>query len=383
MLTTKKIDAAKPAAKQYKMADADGLYLVVTPRNVKSWRCNFKQNGKHQTKTFGQYPEVGLAKARLLNVEFKEELAKGPVSSVPTFDKMKADWYKHKLPGLKNLKHQLSIQNRLDNYVSPKIGTTRLDEIKRVELVGIVKEVEQRGTVETAHRVSMHIRQVLDYAVDLGIIEHHPAAGLSRVLKAPKVKHMASIKPEDAGKLFKDIMEYDEPVTRSGLMLLASTFVRTNELRWMVWEELMPEPIWVIPGERMKLNLPHVVPLSRLSLDILDELRMYTGDLKYVLQSPARPNHPISENTLLFALYRMGYKGKMTGHGFRSLASTVMNQESDFSKDVIERQLAHKETDDVRAAYNRAEYLQERIKLMDWWGDWICTQLQSQGTSAG
>ena len=383
MLTTKKIDAAKPKDKQYKLSDADGLYLVVTPRNVKSWRCNFKQNNKHQTKTFGQYPEIGLAKARLLNAEFKEQLAKGPVSSVPTFDEMKEDWYKHRLPQLKNLKHQLSVQNRLDNYVSPKIGHLRLDQINRTELVKVVHEVESRGAVETAHRVSMHMRQVFDYAVDMGKVEHHSAAGLSRVLKPPKVKHMACVKPEEAGKLFRDIMEYEEPVTRLGLMLLATTFVRTNELRWMEWSELLPEPIWIVPEGRMKLKLPHVVPLSKLALDTLEGLKLHTGEFRYVLQSPARPNHPISENTLLFALYRMGYKHRMTGHGFRALASTVLNQESGFSKDVIERQLAHKETDQVRAAYNRAEYLPERIKLMDWWGNWIYTQLQSQGTSAG
>ena len=376
MLTNKTIDAAKARDKQYKLYDADGLYIVVTPRSVKSWRTNYKQDGKNKTKTFGLYPEISLSKARLLNAEFKDSIAAGASKDVPTFDEIKLDWYRYKLPTLKHPKHQHAIQQTLDDYASPKLGKKRIDAIRRAELVEVVREVQERGIIETAHRVAMRLRQIFDYAVDLGLLEHHPAAGLSRVLQTPKVKHMPCITPEEAPDLFKAIMNYDEPITRCGLMLLALTFTRTTELRWFSMQEIRDKKFWIIPAGRMKLKKPHVVPLAKLTLSILKELENYTGDYDLVLNSPTRHDHPISENTLLFALYRMGYKGKMTGHGFRALASTVLNEQSPFSHDVIERQLAHKESDQVRAAYNRAEYLDERIKLMDWWADWISNCLQ-------
>jgi len=218
-----------------------------------------------------------------------------------------------------------------------------------------VQRIQERGTIESAHRVGAHLRQIMDYAVDLGKIESHSASGLSRVLKTPKVKHMNCIAVEEAGELFKAINNYPEPMVRLGLILAALLFVRTNELRFMRWNEIVDQNIWVIPESRMKMKKPHVVPLSVYALKILDELEVHTGEYDLVFQSPKRQNHPISENTLLFALYRLGYRGQMTVHGFRALASTVLNEQSPFSHDVIERQLAHKETDLVRAAYNRAE----------------------------
>lgn len=371
MLNTKQIDAAKAKDVQYKLYDAQSLYLVVTPRSVKSWRTNYKVDGKGKTHTFGRYPEIGLAKARLLNSEFKDLLASGLAKTSPTFDEVKLDWYKHKLPSLKNIKHKQQIIYRLDTFVSPEIGKLPIDAIKRAKLVEVVHGVQSLGIIETAHRVGTHIRQIFDYAVDIGKIESHAANGLSRVLQTPKIKHMPCVPIDEAGELFKAIDTYDEPITRLGLMLLALTFVRTSELRHMEWSEIKDGEFWVIPAARMKMKKPHVVPLSKFTLGILEALKVYTGDFKYVLQSPKRPNHPISENTLLFALYRLGYRGRMTGHGFRALASTVLNEQSGFSFDVIERQLAHKETDAVRAAYNRAEYLDERIKLMNWWSHWI------------
>lgn len=378
MLNTKVIDAAKACDRQYKLNDTQSLYLVVTPRSVKSWRTNYKDKvtGKHKTHTFGRYPEIGLAKARLLNSEFKDALAAGPINISPTFDEVKLDWYKHKLPSLKNIKHKQQIIYRLDTFVSPKLGKLPIDAIKRAKLVEVVQGVQSLGIIETAHRVGTHIRQIFDYAVDIGKIESHAANGLSRVLQTPKTKHMPCVPIDEACELFNAISTYDEPITRLGLMLLALTFVRTSELRHMEWSEIKDDEFWVIPAARMKMQKPHVVPLSKLTLEILEALKVYTGDFKYVLQSPKRPNHPISENTLLFALYRLGYRGRMTGHGFRSLASTVLNEQSHYSQDVIERQLAHRESDAVRAAYNRAEYLDERIKLMHWWSDWINSHLQ-------
>lgn len=380
MLTNKIIDGAKPKERQYKLADAKGLYLVVTPANSKIWRCDYKQ-GTRKTHTFGKYPDISLAKARQLNVEFKDYLANG-YSAIPTFDEVKRKWYLAKLPEYKNAKHKQQIIYRLDELVSPKIGNMRIDAIRRVNLVELVQEVQQRkkngiNTVETAHRVAMHMRQVFDYAVDLGFIDSHPATNLSRVLNVPKTKNMPCVDVADAKTLLQAVDSFDAPVTRLGLLLVAHTFVRTSEVRYMQWHEIKDKRFWVIPAERMKMKKPHVVPLSDAVLGLLEQLRNINGSYPYVLNSPFKPNKPISENTMLDGLYSLGYRHKMTVHGFRALASTVLNEQSPFSHDVIERQLAHKETDAVRAAYNRAEYLDERIKLMDWWSNWI-----SQATTA-
>ena len=376
-LTNKKIDGAKPKDKPYKLSDAHGLYIEVLPSGSKSWRYLYKLSGKHKTKTYGKYPDIGLADARQLHNDFKKELALG-IKEAKTFDDVKKDFIPFHLATLKNAKHKQQIQYRLDEFVSPVIGYMPIDKIKRADLVNVVKLVQAKGITETAHRVGTHIRQLFDYALDMGLIEAHSANGLSRVLDTPKTKHMNCIDVKDAGKLFKAIADYDEPVTRIGLQLAAHTFVRTNELRLMQWHEIKDDRFWVIPAERMKMKKPHVVPLSDTVLKLLNELQLYTGDYDFVLNSPKRAKHAISENTLLFALYRLGYRGLMTVHGFRALASTVLNEQSPFHHDVIERQLAHKETDLVRAAYNRAEYLDERIKLMAWWSDWINSAINAE-----
>jgi integrase len=377
MLNTKQIDALKAKDKQYKVADTESLYIVVTPRSVKSWRTNYKDKatGKYKTKTFGLYPEIGLAKARLLNSEFKDALAQGISRVSLTFDEVKNNWLKHKLATLKNFKHKIQVTNRMATWASPKLGKMPIDSIKRSDLVAVVKAVQEHEIIETAYRVGIHLRQIFDYAIDEGLIESHAAIGLSRVLKTPNTKHMNCIDVSEAKTLFTAIQSIQEPVTRLGLIFVSLTFVRSSELRYMQWSEIKDKRFWVIPAERMKMKIPHVVPLSDYALSVLKELEIFNGDYDYVLNSPVRPNHPISENTLLDALYGLGYKGKMTVHGFRALASTVLNEQSPFSHDVIERQLAHKETDAVRAAYNRAEYLDERIKLMDWWSDWISKHL--------
>lgn len=392
MLTIKQIDSLKPKAHQYKVADMAGLYLVVTPRNIKSWRYNYKDSqDKYKTKTYGLYPEISLAKARLLNSEFKDEQARLKLhglteSRVMTFKQFVEDkWYKHHLPDLKSQKHKAIIQASMDQYVFEKIGDKPLDKITRKELVELVQGIQSKGVVETANRIASRLGQVFTHAVNTDEIQLHPATNLCSVLRTPVRTHMPCVDVSEAKDLFQAIKSYDEPVTRLGLILLALTFVRTTELRYFERKEIKDGRFWVIPGERMKTVTgktpkPHVVPLTKFALSIIKELEQYTGDDKYVLGSLKRPNHPISENTLLFALYRLGYRGKMTGHGFRALASTVLNNETldgrrRFDKDWIERQLAHNEIDDVRASYNRAEYLEHRVAMMQFYSDWIEAQL--------
>ena len=392
MLTTKQIEALKPSNKQYKVTDMHGLYLMVTPRNIKSWRYNYKDADGYQTKTYGQYPEISLSKARLLNSEFKDELAfiklnGGVTSKVKTFKEfVEEEWYKHHLPSLSSLKHKAIIQSSMIQHVFPHIGDRPLDQITRKELVTLVKGIQEKGIIETANIIASRLGQIFSYAVNCDEMQSHPATSLASVLLTPTRKNMPCIDVGEAKDLFKAISTYNEPVTRLGLMLLAVTFVRTKELLGFERSEIKDGKFWVVPAERMKkvagkTAKPHVVPLSDFALRIIKELEQYTGDDKYLLGSLKYPNHPMSENTLLFALYRLGYRGKMTGHGFRALASTVLNSATDkkgrrmFDKDWIERQLAHKETDDIRAAYNRAEYFEQRTAMMHWYSHWIESQL--------
>jgi integrase len=382
-LTVRAVETAKPRETGYKLTDGAGLYLYVTPAGGKSWRANYLRDGKQATRTYGRWPELSLADARKAHAAAREPVIAKAAAVAPTFEAVARVWLKKHLPTLSNGKHQIQVENTLQRFAFPKLGKMPIDSIGRTDLVAAVQGAQEGGKVETAHRVAGRITAVFDYALDSGIIQTHAASNLVRVLQARKTKKpMASIPPAEAGALLRAIDDYDEPVTRLGLQLLAHVFVRPGEIRGMRWAELKEDgAIWVIPAERMKLRLPHVVPLSEPARVILGQLRLVTGHSDFVMASPLKPGHPVSENTLLFALYRLGYRGKMTAHGFRALASSVLNEQSGFAHDVIERQLAHKETDAVRAAYNRAEYLPMRRELMEWWARWLQAQLDQKPAS--
>jgi integrase len=384
-LTARQVETAKPKDKAYKLTDGEGLYLYVSPAGGKSWRANYTQAGKQKTRTYGQWPQVSLAEARTQHRDAKgTPAATAPQQAKkPLFETVAKDWLFKHLPGLSNPKHRLQVESTLETFAYPRLGKLPIDQIPRTLLVEVVKGVQRPGQrkdrVETAHRVAGRITAVFDYALDAGILDSHPAAGLNRVLQARTTKQpMASIRREEAGQLMRDIDTYPELVTRLGLQLAAYTFPRVSEILGFRSDELREDgAIWVVPAERVKgegeKKLPHVIPLARQVRPIVERLIAMSG-CELVLESPDRPGHALSENTLLFALYRLGYKGRMTVHGFRALASTVLNESSGFADDVIERQLAHKETDLVRAAYNRAEYLPQRRELMQWWADWLDAQ---------
>lgn len=384
-LTVRAVETAKSKDKPYKLGDGDGLYLFISTAGGKSWRANFTVAGKQQTRTYGRYPAMTLADARKAHQQAREAPQEPAKGRGETFKEVAEEWMRQHLPGLSNAKHKIQVANTLERFVYPALGARPIAEVTRKDLTALVKAVQDGGKrtdkpdglVETAHRVAGRITSVFDYYADRDGLDSHPASNLTRILIARKTKKpMASIPWQEAGKLLRTIQSYPEPVTRLALMLMAHTFVRVGELRGMCDEEFREDGvIWVVPEERMKGGLPHVVPMT-------DQARALVGELKamssspLVIDSPARPGHPISENTLLFALYRLGYRGRMTAHGFRALASTVLNEQSGFPHDVIERQLAHKETDAVRAAYNRAEYLDQRRQMMAWWSDWLQRALE-------
>jgi integrase len=263
------------------------------------------------------------------------------------------------------------VEAAVRRHILPKLADRKLLEITRLELVALVRAIAEKGNVETAHRTGQRIRQILDSAVDHGDIQMHPGADLARVLPTVQRNPMGAIRPAELPGLLQAIDGYQEPITRAGLYLLAHTFTRTAELIGAKWEELEDAETWVIPEARMKgrkgNRRPHVVPLSPQVQAILADLRAFAPENPYILPSPVNPMLGISDNTLLYALYRLGYRGRMTGHGFRSVASSVLNESGLWSRDAIERQLAHRETDHVREAYMRAEFLEERRKMMAWY----------------
>lgn len=327
------------------------------------WRAHIYVKGVRESKTFRTKRE-----AERWAIEREKELEAG--GSATTFGEAAERWLKLKLAELTNAANQRTVEQSIRDYVLPALESRRLHELTRRELVKVVRAVADKGNVETAHRVGQRIRAILDSAVDHGDIESHPGAGLSRVLPKRRKKRMAAVTPEELPALLAAINTYPEPITRIGLHLLAHTFVRTSELIGARWDEFVDD-VWLIPEERMKRPIPHVVPVSKRTRAILDSIRPITDESPFVLASPVNRNASISNNTLLFALYRLGYKGRMTGHGFRAVASTILNQSKLWAPDAIERQLAHKETDEVREAYNRAEYLDERRKMMEWWSNYL------------
>lgn len=254
-----------------------------------------------------------------------------------------------------------------------------LDQIHRTELVTIVKTLYASGRQETAYKVAQRIGQIFNYAQDCGEIDSHPAASLSRVLGPKKVRHHPCVDPSEAGALMAAISTYPDLITRLGLQLVAHTFVRTGDLRGAPWLELgeAGATVWQVDGQRVKMGDDYLVPLSRQARSLLEELRTITEPTGLLLPG-MNMRRPISENTMLFGLYRLGYRGLMTAHGFRALASTVLNESKLWRPDAIERQLDHRERDQSRAPYNRAEYLEERAAMMQWYSDWLDQQAQEQ-----
>ena len=377
MLTARQVDTAKPKEKAYKLADAGGLYLFVAPTGLKSWRANYLLDKKAKTRTYGRYPDVGLAQARLANAQAQADQSKPKAATETLFGEVAQQWLDLHLPKLSNRKNQIQVQNSLRLHALPALAKRPIGDIKRAELVQVVRKIADRGTVELSHRVAGRICMIFNFAQDSGLIESHAAQSLTRILPAVnKSSHMPCIDASKANDLFRDIGTYGDPLTRTALLFVAHTFVRVGELLGMRWDELIDD-VWVIPESRMKMKKPHVVPITPAARALLETAREFDTGSGLVFESPIHRGRQLSENTLLFALYRLGYRGEMTVHGFRALASTVLNQ-NDFKPDVIERQLAHKERDAVRAAYNRAEFLPERRAMMAWWSDWILARQRGE-----
>ncbi|CAB3781997.1 tyrosine-type recombinase/integrase [Paraburkholderia fynbosensis] len=388
-LTDLQVRRAKGKDKPYKLSDGKGLYLQVMPNGSRYWRMKYRFDGKEKVASFGVYPEVTLAEARDACLAARKRLNTGidpsahkhevkrirALEAASTFEIVAREWFESQKDGWTEV-YAGKVINSLEVDAFPKIGSKPIADIEAPHMLEILRAIEARGVRETAKRVMQRSRAVFQYGIMTGRCSRNPAADIdveTVLKKGPGVQHMARVKPVEIPQLMRDIAGYPgDVVTRLALRFMALTFVRTTEMinaEWTEFDEKTAE--WRIPAERMKMRDPHIVPLSKQALEVLGELRKLNGAEKFVFYSvQGRSRGPISNNTMLFALYRMGYKSRMTGHGFRGLAATVL-RELGYSRDVVDRQLAHAERNQVTAAYVHAEYLPERCAMMQRWGDYL------------
>lgn len=376
---------AKPKAKPYKIADGKGLFLLVQASGAKYWRLKYFFGGKEKLLALGVYPEISLTEARERRSQARKMLAHGDdpgelkkeakrqetIKASNSFEAIAREWLDKRNHHLSESTREVKLK-RLEAYVLPKIGARPIADISAAEVLEMLRVLERRGTLDVARRVMQITGQVFMYAIATGRAERNPVPDLRGAIQTPVVGHHAYLKESELPEFLKKLETYDgHRQTRLALRVLLLTFVRTTELRAAEWHEIdWDKAEWRIPSARMKMKQTHIVPLSRQALAALRELQTFSGNRQYVFPNSHNPSTFMSENTMLYALYRMGYHSRTTGHGFRSTASTILNEHG-FRPDVIERQLAHSERNNVRAAYNHAEYLPERRQMMQWWADYL------------
>ncbi|MDA8350860.1 MAG: tyrosine-type recombinase/integrase [Pseudomonadota bacterium] len=386
-LTDTKIRTAKPRERPYKLFDGGGLYLLVAPQKDGStgryWRLKYRVRGKEKVLAIGVYPEIGLREAREARDDAKKLLVRGTdpgekkragkIVQSDTFRLVAEEWL-----GLQARKLATVTLEKgrwmLETFIFPRLGDKLINDIKAPELLAALRAIESKGHHETATRTKQRVGQVMRYAIATGRAERDITADLRGALAPVPTKNRAAITdPAQVGELLRALDGYQgEPATAAALKLAPLTFVRPGELRGAEWREFdLDAAEWRIPGERMKMGDAHIVPLSTQAVAILRELHPLTGSGKLLFPSLRSRDRPMSENTLNAALRRLGYTTEqMTAHGFRAMASTLLNEQG-FPPDVIELQLAHAERNKVRAAYNRAQRLEERRRMMQAWADYL------------
>lgn len=386
-LTDAKIKAAKPKSKEYTLNDGEGLSLVVNSKGRKWWRFRYQINGKRTMLSLGAYPYISLQEARLKRRDLKTLIAQGhdpsrkrkedkrKASASEAFEAIAREWFGKQVDSGWSERHAKTTMERMKKNIFPFIGDRPISELGVEDMLGVVQRCEKRGAVETARRIRQIMSQVFRYAVAAGRAERDPAADIKGALPpARKVKHHASITdPKKNGPLLRAIDAFSGTlVVHCALKFAPLVFVRPGELRHAEWSEVDLDGCeWRIPPEKMKGNSPHIVPLSKQAVMVLREVYELTGASGYVFPSVRTVTRPMSENTVNVALRRIGYdKSEMSGHGFRSMASTLLNEHG-WHKDAIERQLAHTPKDKVRASYNYAEHLPERKRMMQAWADYL------------
>jgi integrase len=385
-LTDKAIRNAKPTEKPHKLSAGRGLYLLLNPNGARWWRFNYRWQGKQKQLSVGVYPEITLAKARQRRDELRALLADGidpgerrkaekaARGGADSFEAVAREWYAKQAPTWAP-SHAQEVKRRMERNLYPYLGARLVGEITAPELLAVLRRAEARGAVETAHRMLWKAGQVFRYAVATGRAERDPSGDLRGALPPRNPEHYAAItKPAEVGELMRAIDGYQgEPVTRAALKLLPLVFVRPGELRRAEWAEFdLDAAEWNIPAARMKRRKPHLVPLSTQAVAILRGLQPLTDAGRYVFPGARSAARPMSENAINAALRNMGItKDRMTGHAFRAMARTLLDEALGFRVDFIEHQLAHNVRDPLGTAYNRTKHLPERRRMMQAWADYL------------
>jgi integrase len=385
-LTAIEASKAKATDKPQKLSDSGGLYLLIHPNGSKYWRLDYRFTGKRKTLAVGVYPEVSLSDARERRDAARKMLANGADPSAVkkaqkaagialaanSFEIVAREWLDKFSKNWKE-SHTRTVRGRLENDIFPWLGKRPIAEIDAPELLAVIQRIESRGSLETAHRALANCGQVFRYAIATHRAKHDPSADLKGALPPHSGNHLAAItEPLDIGKLLRDIDSYKGTfVVRCAFKLSPLVFLRPAELSKAEWSEIdLENAEWRIPGGRMKMKNPHIIPLSAQAVDILRDLHPLTGKGKYVFPSIRSANESMGANTILRAIRNLGYTPEeMTAHGFRHMASTLLNEQG-FNADAIERQLAHKASG-VRGTYNAAEYLPERRRMMQHWANYL------------
>ncbi|MBB5143908.1 tyrosine-type recombinase/integrase [Desulfovibrio intestinalis] len=382
-LTVAKLRTIKSTGKIERFYDEKGLYLEVTKAGGKYWRFKYAFGGKESRLTIGPWPDVSLDEAREARDEYRKSLRAGvppsdykntPKADSITFKSVAEDW-RANMGNIWSDSHAKTTLGRLELDVYPVLGDKALESITPHDVLPMLRSIEARGAYETAQRVLGICSMIFRYGVATKIILSDPCRDLRDALVPYTSKHFAAItRPAEVGRLLLTIDEYKgSAIVRAALVFSALTFCRPGEIRHAEWDEIdWKEKEWLLPAEKTKLRREHIVPLSRQAIEVLEGIRALTGRGRYVFPGQHNKTRPLSENGVNCALRRMGYTSdEMTAHGFRSMASTLLNEQGCWRFDVIERQLAHVEKSSVRGAYNRAEYLPERRQMMQAWADYL------------
>ncbi|AIV28521.1 TPA: tyrosine-type recombinase/integrase [Klebsiella variicola subsp. variicola] len=384
-LNARQVDAAKPREKAYKLADGAGLYLEVVPSGSRYWRMKYRFNGKEKRMAFGVYPAVSLAQARALRDEAKKKLAEGidpsfakkeeklvrDVQLNNTFQAVALEWHGTKVSRWSE-GYASDIIEAFNKDIFPYIGQQPVNEIKPLVLLNVLRRMESRGATEKAKKVRQRCSEVFRYAIVTGRAEYNPAADLTSAMSGHESKHYPFLTVEELPDFFKALAGYTgSPLVVLAARLLILTGVRTGELRGAFWSEFdLEKAVWEIPAERMKMKRPHLVPLSTQALEIVQQLKVMSGQYPLVFPGRNDPRKTMSEASINQVFKRIGYTGKVTGHGFRHTMSTILHEEG-FNTAWIETQLAHVDKNAIRGTYNHAQYMEGRREMMQWYGDYL------------
>lgn len=382
-LTDTEIKNAKPRDKEYNLADGNGLSLRVKPIGTKAWIFNYYHpfTKKRTNLGLGNYPEVTLAQARQRRDEARKLLAQDidpqeqrelnraqqKAEFDNTFQKVAQDWLDVKRPAITE-NHAKSTWNSLELHIFPEIGNYPISQLTAPKMISILKPIALKGNLETVKRLCQRINEIMVFAVNTGLIPQNNLAGINKAFSAPAKKNMATISPNELPLLMRTLSRASiRFTTRCLVEWQLHTMTRPAEAAGARWDEInFEEKLWVIPAERMKKRRAHSIPLTPQTLALLEELKPISGHREYLFPADRDPRTHINNQTANMALKRMGFKDKLVSHGLRALASTTLN-ENGFDYDLIEAALAHVDKNEVRAAYNRAEYIKRRIPMMEWW----------------